>query len=57
MATPRSKPMWGSSSADLSASELPASYCAAFFVITDNKKAGNKIPAFCLKRQSNINAY
>jgi hypothetical protein len=33
MATSRSKPIWGS-------------YCAAFFVICDNKKAGNKIPAF-----------
>jgi hypothetical protein len=27
MDTPRSKPIWGSSNADLSAFELPASYC------------------------------
>ncbi|WP_462333599.1 hypothetical protein, partial [Limosilactobacillus oris] len=32
MATPRSKPIWGWSNADLSAFDLPASYCAEALV-------------------------
>ncbi|WP_302537500.1 hypothetical protein, partial [Limosilactobacillus oris] len=33
MATPRSKPIWGWPNADLSASDLPASYCAEALLI------------------------